>query len=128
MSHKVFVSYASQDTSMVAKTLEKLRKWKVLSIDDEIFIDRKGISAGESFREATRAAIGAADTVLVIWSPAAVESKWVNYELGMADALGKELVIVAPRGMDQKPPIASHSFKLVELPGMFAEKGRPGAG
>ena len=106
---------------MLAKTLEQLRKRKVLSIDDEILLDRKGISAGENFREATRAAISAADTVLVIWSPAAVESKWVNYELGMADALGKELVVVAPRGMDQKLPIASHSFKLVELAGMLAE-------
>lgn len=121
MSHRVFVSYAAKDSSWLEKALEQLRKRKVLSIEDEIFIDRKSVSEGENFREATRAAIGAADTVLVLWSPAAVESKWVNYELGMADALGKHLVIVAPRGMRPRRPLASHLFELVEMPSTLVE-------
>jgi TIR domain len=121
VSHRVFVSYAARDRSGLEKVLEQLRKRKVLSIEDEIFVDRKSVSEGENFREVTRAAVSAADTVVVLWSPAAVESKWVNYELGMADALGKHLVIVAPRGMHPRPPIASHSFELVEMPSTLVE-------
>jgi hypothetical protein len=121
VSRNVFVSYASKDRVWLEKVLEQLRKRKVLSIEDKIFPDRKSISGGENFREATRTAISAADTVLVLWSPAAVESKWVNYELGMADALGKHLVVVAAHGMHPKPPINARDFQLVEMPSTLVE-------
>jgi hypothetical protein len=118
MAHNIFVSHASKDlfmdSSWLNKALEQLRKRKVLSDDDNIFIDKDSISEGENFREATRAAIGAADTVVVFWSPAAADSKWVNYEMGMADALGKRLVIVAPRGTEPQPPLDSDAFELIE--------------
>lgn len=116
MTRKFFVSYDYRDRSRLQNALEQLRKRKVLSADDIILVDTKSISEGESFRDTAREAIGAADTVLVLWSPAAAESKWVNYEIAMADALGKHLVIVAPRGMERQPPIPPRSFELVEIP------------
>jgi hypothetical protein len=121
VSRNIFVSYASKDRASLEKVLEQLRERKVLLIEDKIFPNKQSVSAGESFRGATRKAISAADTVLVLWSPAAAESKWVNYELGMADALGKHLVIVASRGMHPKPPIDSQDFQLVEMPNTFVE-------
>lgn len=115
MSRKVFVSYAARDRSLVPLALEQLRENKVLLFDDDIVLDSETVVAGEDFRQATRAAIDAADAVLVLWSPAAAKSKWVNYELGMASALGKHVVVVTPQGNQTEVPIASNSFELVEM-------------
>ncbi len=115
LSRKVFVSYAARDRSLLLSALEQLRENHVLSSDDDIVIDAKNEPGGDDFRQATRAAIDAADTVLVLWSPAAAESKWVNYELGMASALGKRVVVVTPQGKQTEVPIASNSFELVKM-------------
>jgi nucleoside 2-deoxyribosyltransferase len=115
LSRKVFVSYAARDRSLLSSALDQLRANHVLSSEDDIVVDNKKELEGEDIRQATRAAIDAADTVLVLWSPAAAESKWVNYELGMASALGKRLVVVTPQGKQTEVPIASNSFELVEM-------------
>lgn len=115
MSRNVFVSYAARDRQWLQLALDYLRKRQLISAEDNIFVDHQSFSAGENFREATRAAISAADTVLVLWSPAAAESKWVNYELAMADALGKHVLVAASRG-HRALPIDSRSVELVEVP------------
>ncbi len=115
MSRKVFVSYAARDRALIPAALEQLRHEKVFSSEDDIVLDSKRDFGGEDFRQATRAAIDAADSVVVFWSPAAAESKWVNYELGMASALGKHVVVVTPQGKQMEVPIALNSFKLFEM-------------
>lgn len=115
MSRKIFVSYAPRDRSWVPQVLDQLKEQKLLSADDNVFLDHQDFSAGDSFRDAARAAIAAADTVVVLWSPAAAESKWVNYELAMADALGKHLLVVSPRGSRTDLPIDMRSVEMLEL-------------
>jgi hypothetical protein len=102
---------------MVEHVLKYLRSRHFLSTSDNVFYDLYDFAAGEDFREATREAIDGADTVFVIWSSAAAASKWVNYELGMADALGKDLVVVVPHRQPGQIPANLQDAKIVELPG-----------
>ena len=117
MARNVFVSYASRDRDSVQKMLEQLRRRRVLDADDNVFVDQESFAVGDSFRDATRAAIGASDTVLVLWSHAAADSKWVNYELAMADALGKQVLVAVPRGMRAQLPLELSATQVVELSG-----------
>lgn len=52
-------------------------------------------ASGQDLRKLVQARIAAADQVVVLWTPAAARSQWVSYEIGMADALGKRLLVVA---------------------------------
>lgn len=115
MSRNVYMSYAARDGSHVPRVLNRLREQAVLSIDDNVFVDRDSFMAGDSFRDATREAIGAADTVVVLWSPAAAGSKWVNYELAMADALGKQLIVVTSKADQDRLPIDAQAVQWVEI-------------
>jgi predicted ABC-type transport system involved in lysophospholipase L1 biosynthesis ATPase subunit len=38
---------------------------------------------------------------VIIATENAMMSKWVNYEVGMAEALGKQIVVVGKRGSDK---------------------------
>ena len=117
MARNVFVSYATRDRARIGPLLDRLRRQRVISADDNVFVDNASFAEGDDFRGAARAAIKDADTVLVLWSPAAAESKWVNYELAMADALGKHLVVVQSKGEAAELPIDTRSIELLEVSG-----------
>jgi hypothetical protein len=117
MPRNVFISYASADRNLLENALERLRRQHLVSVSDNVFYDLYEFASGENFREATRQAIEGADTVIVIWSSAAAESKWVNYEVGMADALGKDLILMVPHGRPGEIPVNLQEAKVVELPG-----------
>lgn len=117
MSSKVFLSYAARDQSLVPRLLDQLKQRQLLPAADPVFSSHKDIAAGADFRDATRAAIDQVDTVVVLWSTAAAQSKWVNYELAMADALGKQLFVVSPHGEHTDLPIdiaSAQNFELME--------------
>lgn len=116
MARNVFVSYAARDgRARVQRVLDQLRERQVLRGDDLLVVDHGHVAAGEEWRRSTRAAIDAADAVVVLWSDAAAESKWVNYEMAMADALGKHLVVVAPPGQRGRVPLQADSLEVFEL-------------
>lgn len=61
-------------------------------------------------RKVIREKIGQADAVLLIWSDAAPESAWVNYEIGMAQALDVPIFVLLAGGAPSKLPadLAGH--------------------
>lgn len=100
MSFKVFLSYATKDAAIAelvkAKITELLPQSNVEPAD--VFDVRFELAAGEDIRQSIKSAIETVNTVVVISSESSDSSAWVNYEVGLADALGKELVVVERKG------------------------------
>jgi hypothetical protein len=117
VANNIFVSYAQRDRQLADEALEHLRRRRLIAPDDNVFTDHASFAAGDDFRDATRAAIADADKVFVIWSREAANSKWINYEVGMADALRKKLVIVVPKAYADTVPKNLQFAQIVEVPG-----------
>lgn len=102
MSLKVFLSYDTKDLafaqSIKARIKEILPQHNVEALD--VFDAGTDWAVGEDIRQSIRSAVEKADTVLVISSKSGDLSPWVNYEAGLADALGKELVIIEQQGSE----------------------------
>src|SRR5262245_11021275 len=86
----VFISYARYDRVAAAALAEDLRKWGVeVWWDDDLY-------GGDDFHDAIRSAIDASKATIVIWSTAAVASRWVRGEADYADSLGKLIPLHVP--------------------------------
>jgi hypothetical protein len=97
----VFVSFASRDSERVSDTLAELRERGLVTgtdvVTDQVFVP------GSSLRGTLRKAIQDASSIVVLWTEAAAQSANVNYEIGMADALGKPIMIVDLDGRRRVP-------------------------
>jgi hypothetical protein len=115
MASNVFISYARSDEAYKKQTIEKLQSLGLIRGEDETFMDDYAIAAGTSWRDALKSSINAVSTVVVLWSKAASQSSNVNYEVGMADALGKRIIVVLPE--DEAVPIPSElqNVQIVKL-------------
>jgi len=83
----IFVSYASEDRDRVAPLVE------VLEADGfSVWWDRR-IGLGSSFDREIERELNAASCVVVLWSPASVESDWVREEAG--DGLERDILVPA---------------------------------
>jgi hypothetical protein len=99
----VFISYALADRTQVKKLFDELKSVGVIGQRDQIVDHAKIIVKGPSRRDDVRKAIEDASKIIVIWSSGGAESEWVNYEIAMADALGKQIIVVVPKG--ERSPI-----------------------
>jgi len=125
MGRNVFVSFAVEDRPLVESVLEQLGRRQIISPDDNVLIDYDPGALGSTFRDSAREALTDADTVVVIWSRAAALSNWVNYELGMADALGKRLITVLLKDASPELPSNLQQTESVEL--AIPSRKAPGA-
>jgi hypothetical protein len=101
MAERIFLSYAQQDRAIADRVQEHLRDYGIISALDAVIVDpRKGIEAGDSIRAAIRRQMVTANKVVMIISPNSAGSLWVNYEAGMASALGKPVYVIARPGME----------------------------
>lgn len=96
----VFLSYASQDQAFVDRIEPLLRERGVISGADYVIDPQREIEAGCDPREATRKRLMDAGKVVILNTPASATSPWVNYEAGMASALGKPIVLVHLHGSE----------------------------
>lgn len=87
MNTKVFISYASVDkkqAKQIAKTLS--------GIHIKYFLDSKHINWGDDITGKIAKDLASSSHVIVLVSPASLKSKWVQYEVGYASALGKRIL------------------------------------
>jgi TIR domain len=84
---KVFVSHSSADKWIARQIATELERR-----DIEAFLDEKDIKTGDSIDDAVHANLAECDELLMLLSPASLESPWVLIEIGGAKALGKRLV------------------------------------
>lgn len=113
--NKVFLSFSECDRAFAAATIEKLESLNLIRGEDEVLTDKDVSTEGASWRDALRTTIDAASTVVLLWSKAASQSASVNYEAGMADALGKRMIVVLPEGETTPIPSDLQNVHIVEL-------------
>lgn len=118
MTRTVFISYADQDRAFAQALMPRLKELLPAQTQPLDVVDvQSRVSAGGDVRKAVKEAIDEAGTVVIVSSPAADGSQWVNYEAGLADALGKDIVIVGRKG-DSESAIShrfSDSAKFIEM-------------
>jgi hypothetical protein len=89
----VFISYARSDSDEAGRLVKALRAGNVTG-----WLDKADIAAGESIPSAVRDALKRSSAVVVLLSPSALHSQWVQFEIGAAEALGKKIVPVIVSG------------------------------
>lgn len=104
----VFISYSSADREFVERLVRDLDAAEV-----DVFYDQR-IPPGESWAESLANAIESAEFLLVVLSPDAVESQWVEQEIriGLArEAEGKALVVpIMIRPCPVPPALANKTY------------------
>jgi nucleoside 2-deoxyribosyltransferase len=117
MTEKIFVSYAHEDRELAKNVEHQLREYGILTTEDVDIVDPLDeLKGGENIRDAVRSQMKAADMVVIIASKNSVNSKWVNYEAGMASALEKPVVILAEPGLDKGLLLNTfHDVRLIEV-------------
>jgi hypothetical protein len=80
----IFLSHNSRDREFVPKLAAQLRL-----VSGDVWLDEWEIKPGDSIPSEINAALAAVDTVVVVWSANAADSRWVDAEL--ASALTREL-------------------------------------
>jgi hypothetical protein len=111
----VFLSYAMNDKSWIKKVIGELKLRGIVKQDEKIIHASDVFVEGSSVRAQMRKAIEAASKVVIVWSGAGAESDWVNYETGMAEALGKPIFIVVPKQEASSVPRELENIQVVEL-------------
>ena len=79
MEPKVFLSYANTDLELADRLFSQLRGMQI-----SLFFDRVTLRHGEHILSVMRSQIAAADFLVLLLSPAALESQWVQRDLEYA--------------------------------------------
>lgn len=109
----VFISYASQDRSVV--------EWIARQLEQEgysVWWDQH-IRTGRTYDREIEQALEAARVVLVLWSASAIDSEWVRSE-ATEGLEGDRLIPI--RIEDVKPPLAFRRMQTIDLLGQTVEQ------
>jgi len=94
---KVFISYAQSDRDKVAQFVQALRTTNITG-----WLDATDISAGDDISSAVRDALRGASAVIVFMSNNALNNRWVQFEIGAAEALEKRIIPVILSGTEPR--------------------------
>ncbi|MEM7525397.1 MAG: toll/interleukin-1 receptor domain-containing protein, partial [Pseudomonadota bacterium] len=114
MRYRAFISYSHRDEAMAQRLhrrLERYRPPRGLTLSDgarperlhPIYRDRDEMAASPSLPAAIEAALAASDHLIVLCSPAAAQSAWVNEEIRLFAEIASPDRIV-PVVVDGDPP------------------------
>jgi nucleoside 2-deoxyribosyltransferase len=121
MNSKIFISYSRRDAAIakrIAHALEKIEEPQTVLT----FFDDKDLKAGADFRETVRSNIQSSDAVLVVaTSPDAIAHTWTGYEVGIAEALRKPVILAA----SNRFPSSDFQEDLSSLPIVQFDPERP---
>ena len=118
MAEKIFVSYSHKDKNYLEGLKEVLIEHGIVEGDEVSIIDPfSGVfSTGEDIRESIKREIQSASKVVIIHTSNTNSSQWVNYEVGMADALGKPIIVVGTRGSGKTTLLSSlEHIQMIEV-------------
>lgn len=101
---KVFISHSSSDKWIARQIAKQLQERGIDS-----FLDEKDIETGDVIDETIQEHLSNCDELLMLLSPAALESSWVLIEIGGAKVLRKKLIpiLVHVGANDLPPPLAA---------------------
>lgn len=87
----VFISHSHRDAGLAKQLANSLRRFGLRALSPS-----SGIQPGEDWRKEIQAAIKQSDALVLIASPEGLASSWVLYEVGAAEALGKNVMVLLP--------------------------------
>jgi hypothetical protein len=101
VTRRVFLSYALADRAFVDRLIAQLRDLSVVgwrSPADLAESDATSLAIRDGMRGST--------AVIVLISPASLNSQWVHFEVGAAWAMGKQLIpiVIAGEGIETRLP------------------------
>lgn len=116
MNKQVFISFAWEDRGLVNEALKELRKKNVLVPEtlsnlEDVF--EKNETA--YIRNQIKNRISNSNTFVVIWSKQAADSPWVQYELGMAQALNIPTIVALTESKAPQLPAGLKDIQVVRL-------------
>lgn len=115
ISPSVFLSYASHDRVRAQKVVGELKIRGVLSKSDKLVDTANIFNAGSNVKDQVKKAIENSSKVVVIWSGGGAGSEWLGYETGMAEALGKPILVVMMKGERSALPMSLAGGQVIEL-------------
>jgi TIR domain len=88
-----FISYERSDRDEAKRLVTALHAAKVSG-----WMDQTDLALSDSISSAIRDALKQSSVFVVLLSPRALHSQWVQFEIGAAEALGKKIVPVIVSG------------------------------
>jgi hypothetical protein len=119
---KIFLAYARTDEEFAARLGRVLQAQGV-----EVSRDMSGANFGQGWEDPLRNALRDADSVVLVLSPAALESAWVAFELGAAAASGKPIVGVQPHAAALPDSLPLPAMRRLNLDGQRLSDAELGA-
>jgi len=112
-ARRIFIAHSMDDEPFVDSVRRWLQhsEWRAAEVDDPA----SWTAEGEDARRMIKERIRKADSVIVLWSDRAARSPWVNYEIGMADALEVPIRVCVAEGTAAKLPAVLEETELIEL-------------
>lgn len=107
MEYDVFISYSRNDIKQIDKFVERLEE-----MGFRVWIDRKGIESGDSFKRVIVSAIEKSAVFVCFNSYSSVKSPWTTKELGVATACSKPII---PVKLDKSSYSKEDMFDLINL-------------
>lgn len=87
----VFISYSRRDADLANSVAVALERLGFNALDPG-----RNLRPGDDWRKAIQAAIRRSEAVILVASPHSLTSSWSLYEAGMAEALGKKVMVLLP--------------------------------
>ncbi len=101
----VFISYGQRDAELAGRVEAALKHFGF-----EAFNPAREARPGGDWRKSIQSAIKRSDAVIMLaLTPQYLSSSWMPYEAGIAEALGKRVMLLLPNG-----------YSVTELPADFA--------
>ena len=99
----VFLSFNHSDKDIATPFLKKLQEagYSVHHTSDDIPHDK-------AWRKSIRQAISASDALILILPRREIEASWLTYEIGLAEALGKKIVLLLSEQSAELPEELEH--------------------
>lgn len=94
-SQQVFISYATADTEWAKSFAAALKQRGI-----RVWLDKVQFTAGKSLAEALEAALRESDVLVALIDPQTSFQPNFYFELGAAIGMGKLVVPIVPRGVD----------------------------
>jgi hypothetical protein len=113
----IFISYSHKDAAFVDRLAVRLAEERV-----HVWLDRLELQVGDSLTQRIQAALERASAILVVLSPASVESEWCRRELtaGLVRELEERRVLVLPVLIEEcSIPLFLRDKLRVDLSGDF---------
>lgn len=112
---RVFISYSHKELPGVDTIVTRLRRQGVLKENDEVLGTTEFGNRHTELRQTVRRQIESASHVVLIWDSETAKSQWVNYEIGLADALGKPIVAVTTGKKNVPVPAMLSNLQVINL-------------